>query len=153
MKTVKAVFRGNTCDTSVMFAGKERNDCTVRSLASASGMHYDKAHELLKKHGRKNGCGAFFSTMLKAYGEADFVLESVHGTTGAARHASYIANRQLSEGITLAKILPKLAFGEYIVNTTGHAVAIVNGRIIDTFDNPAGKRVVAVFKRIEKFGE
>jgi hypothetical protein len=122
-------------------------------LAAASGMHYDQAHELLKKHGRKNRCGAFFSTMLKAYGEADFVLESVHGTTQSARYAARIAKRQASDGITLAKMLPKLAFGEYIVNTTGHAVAVVNGRIIDTFDNPAGKRVVAVFKRINKFGE
>jgi hypothetical protein len=91
--------------------------------------------------------------MQKAYDEAGFVLNSVHGTTGQARYVARITKRESQEGITLAKILPKLAFGEYIVNTTGHAVAVVNGKIIDTFDNPAGKRVVAVFKRIEKFGE
>jgi hypothetical protein len=146
MKTVQAVNRGATS------AGETR-DCTVRALSNASGMHYDQAHSLLKKHGRNNRCGAFFGTMLKANTEAGFVLDSVHGTTGAANHAARIAKRQASKGITLAKILPKLAFGEYIVNTTGHAVAVVNGKIIDTFDNPAGKRVVAVFKKIEKFGE
>jgi hypothetical protein len=146
MKTVQAVTRGATS------AGETR-DCTVRALSNASGMHYDQAHELLKKHGRKNRCGAFFGTMLKAYGEAGFVLDSVHGTTGAARYAARITRREACEGITLARILPKLAFGEYIVNTTGHAVAVVNGKIIDTFDNPAGKRVVAVFKKVEKFGE
>jgi hypothetical protein len=146
MKTVQAVTRGAT-------STGETRDCTVRALSNASGMHYDQAHSLLKKHGRKNRCGAFFSTMLKAYTEAGFVLDSVNGTTGAAKHAARIAKRQASEGITLAKILPKLAFGEYIVNTTGHAVAVVNGKIIDTFDNPAGKRVVAVFKKVEKFGE
>jgi hypothetical protein len=146
MKTVQAVTRGATS------AGETR-DCTVRALSNASGMHYDQAHELLKKHGRKNRRGAFFSTMLKAYGEADFVLDSVHGTTWSAKQAAHISKRKASEGITLAKILPKLAFGEYIVNTTGHAVAVVNGKIIDTFDNPAGKRVVAVFKKVEKFGE
>ena len=146
MQKIQAVTRGATS------AGETR-DCTVRALSNASGMHYDQAHELLKKHGRKNRCGAFFGTLLKAYGAADFVLESVHGTTGAARHAARIAKRQASDGITLAKMLPKLAFGEYIVNTTGHAVAVVNGKIIDTFDNPAGKRVVAVFKKVEKFGE
>jgi hypothetical protein len=153
MQKIEAATRGNTCDTSVEFAGKETRDCTVRALASASGMHYDNAHALLKKHGRKNRCGAFFGTMLRAYNEAGFVLDSVHGTTGAARCAARISNRKADDGITLAKILPKLAFGEYIVNTTGHAVAVVNGKIIDTFDNPAGKRVVAVFKKIEKFGE
>lgn len=146
MNKIQAVTRGAT-------STGETRDCTVRALSNASGIHYDQAHELLKKHGRKNRCGAFFSTMLKAYREADFVLDSVHGTTSAAKHAARISGRKASEGITLAKILPKLAFGEYIVNTTGHAVAVVNGKIIDTFDNPAGKRVVAVFKKVEKFGE
>lgn len=153
MRKIQPVFRGNTCDTSVEFAGKETRDCTVRALASASGMHYDNAHALLKKHGRKDRRGAFFGTMLKAYNEAGFILDSVHGTTVSARCAARISNRKADDGITLAKILPKLAFGEYIVNTTGHAVAVVNGKIIDTFDNPAGKRVIAVFKKIEKFGE
>jgi hypothetical protein len=147
MKTIQSFSRGATA------GGLEKNDCTVRALANAGGIDYADAHILLKKHGRKNHCGAFFGTMLKAYTEAGFVLDSVYGTTGAAKHAARISSRKASDGITLAKMLPKLAFGEYIVNTTGHAVAVVNGKIIDTFDNPSNKRVVAVFKRIEKFGE
>ena len=146
MQKIQAVTRGATSDG-------ETRDCTVRALSNAAGIHYDNAHALLKKHGRKDRCGAFFATMLKAYTEAGFVLDAVHGTTGAARCAARIAKRQAEDGITLAKLLPKLAFGEYIVNTTGHAVAVVNGKIIDTFDNPAGKRVVAVFKRLNEFGE
>jgi hypothetical protein len=146
MKTVQAVTRGATS------AGETR-DCTVRALSNATGMHYDKAHAILHKYGRKNRRGAYFSTMFRAYSEAGFILDSVHGTTTAAKHAGRISGRKASEGITLAKMLPKLAFGEYIVNTTGHAVAVVNGKIIDTYDNPAGKRVVAVFKKVEKFGE
>ena len=147
MKTIQSFTRGATA------GGLEKNDCTVRALANAGGIDYADAHVLLKKHGRKNHCGAKFGTMHKAYTEAGFVVDSVHGTTGQARYVARITKRESQEGITLAKILPKLAFGEYIVNTTGHAVAVVNGKIIDTFDNPAGKRVVAVFKRIEKFGE
>lgn len=146
MQKIQSVNRGAT-------SIGETRDCTVRALSNAGSIPYDQAHALLKKHGRKDRRGAFFSTMLKAYNEADFVLDSVHGTTGSARSAARIAMRQASEGISLAKLLPKLAFGEYIVNTTGHAVAVVNGKIIDTFDNPAGKRVIAVFKKIEKFAE
>lgn len=145
MQKIQAVTRGATS------AGETR-DCTVRALSNASGMPYENAHALLKKHGRKDRSGAFFGTMLRAYNEAGFILESVHGTTSAARWAARLSKREAEAGITLAKILPKLAFGEYIVNTTGHAVAVVNGKIIDTFDNPAGKRVVAVFKKVEKFG-
>lgn len=146
MQKIQAVTRGATS------AGETR-DCTVRALSNAAAIHYDNAHALLKKHGRKDRRGAYFGTMLKAYTEAGFVLDSVHGTTISARCAARIAQHQAQDGVTLAKLLPKLAFGEYIVNTTGHAVAVVNGKIIDTFDNPAGKRVIAVFKKIEKFGE
>jgi hypothetical protein len=147
MKYIKADSRGATA------GGLEHNDCTVRALANASGMDYFDAHNLLSKHGRKNHCGAKFGTMHKAYDEAGFVLNSVHGTTGQARYVARITKREAQEGITLAKMLPKLAFGEYIVNVTGHAVAVVNGKVIDTFNNPAGKRVIAVFKKVEKFGE
>jgi hypothetical protein len=147
MKTIQSFTRGATA------GGLEKNDCTVRALANAGGIDYADAHVLLKKHGRRNHCGAKFTTMHKAYADAGFVLDSVHGTTGQARFVAYFTKRKAQEGVTLGKLLPKLAFGEYIVNVTGHALAVVNGKIIDTFDNPAGKRVVAVFKKVEKFGE
>lgn len=148
MKKIQAVYRGATSET-----GNEAKDCTVRALANATEMPYEKAHALLKKHGRKDRKGAYFPTMKAAYEEAGFVLYGVYGTTKSARYTARVAKQEAQTGTTLAKLLPKLGFGEYIVNTTGHAVAVVNGKIIDTFDNPAGKRVVAVFKKIDsEFG-
>lgn len=146
MKYIKSDSRGATA------GGLEHSDCTVRALANASGMPYEDAHVLLKKYGRKNRCGAKFPTMHSAYKEAGFVLDSVHGTNIQSRYVARITKREAEAGITLGKILPKLSFGEYIVNVNGHALAVVNGKIIDTFDNSAAKRVVAVFKKIEKFG-
>jgi hypothetical protein len=37
--------------------------------------------------------------------------------------------------------------GRYIVSYNGHALAVVNGEVIDKGDNPANKRVVISFKR------
>jgi hypothetical protein len=148
MRKIQAVYRGATSET-----GNETKDCTVCALANATEMPYEKAHALLKKHGRKDRKGAYFPTMKAAYEEAGFALYGVYGTTKSARYTARVANQEAQIGTTLAKLLPKLGFGEYIVNTTGHAVAVVNGKIIDTFDNPAGKRVVAVFKKIDsEFG-
>ena len=144
MKKIQAVYRGATSET-----GNETKDCTVRALANATEMPYEKAHALLKKHGRKDRKGAYFPTMKAAYEEAGFALYGVYGTTCAARYTARITKREAETGTTLAKLLPKLGMGEYIVNTTGHAVAVVNGKIIDTFDNPAGKRVIAVFKKVD----
>jgi len=149
MNYIKADFRGATCADSVLFAGKETNDCTVRALASASGMHYEKAHALLKKNGRKDRCGARFYTMQKAYNEANFSLHSVHGTTNQAKYVARITSTKAQEGITLGKLLPRLTKGSFIVNVTSHAIAVVDGKVLDTFASPAGKRVIAVFKRNE----
>lgn len=125
----------------------ELNDCTVRALANASGMPYESAHALLKKHGRKNMRGAFFDTMKDAYAEAGFEVHKVFGTTRSARFASHKTEMEPSAGCTLKRLMPQLQNGTYIVNITGHALAVVNGKVIDTFSSPAGKRVVAVFKR------
>jgi len=148
MRKIQAAYRGATCEK-----GNETKDCSVRALSNATEMPYEKAHALLKKHGRKDCRGVFFKTLKGAYEEAGFTLYGVYGSTRAARYAAHISDQKTAEGVTLGKLLPTLGFGEYIVNVTGHAVAVVNGKLIDTFDNPAGKRVVAVFKRINKFGE
>ena len=143
MKYIKADFRGATS------GGLETNDCTVRALANAAAMPYTDAHVLLNKHGRKNRCGAQFNTMHKAYNEANFSLHSVHGTTNQAKYVARITSTKAQEGITLGKLLPKLTKGSFIVNVTGHAIAVVDGKVLDTFASPAGKRVIAVFKRNE----
>jgi hypothetical protein len=143
MQKVQPISRGATCLNEV-----EAKDCTVRALANAGEMPYAEAHAVLKKHGRKERKGAFFNTMKAAYEEAGFVLEGVYGTTSAARFVSNESNRTARRGITLGNLISSLVSGNYIVNTTGHAVAVVNGRIIDTFDNPAGKRVISVFKKV-----
>lgn len=149
MKQVFSVDRGVT-------SSAESSDCTVRALANAAEIPYDVAHALLKKHGRKDRKGATFKTLHAAYEEAGFRLISLHGdgkrARYAARHTGTEHARKWQDGITFGKLVDKLQYGEYIINVTGHAVAVVNGKVIDTFHNNARKRVVAVYKRIN-FGE
>lgn len=150
MKTVLSVDRGVT-------SSAESNDCTVRALANAADVPYDVAHRVLKKHGRKDRRGATFKTLNGAYEECGFRLVSLHGdgkrARFAARHTGTEHARKWVDGITFGKLVESLPpYGEYIINVTGHAVAVVNGKVIDTFHNNARKRVVAVYKRIN-FGE
>jgi len=149
MKTVLSVDRGVT-------SSAESNDCTVRALANAADVPYDVAHRVLKKHGRPDRKGATFKTLHGAYEECGFRLVSLHGDGKRARFAARhtdIDSRKWQDGITFGKLVEQLPpYGEYIINVTGHAVAVVNGKVIDTFHNNARKRVVAVYKRIN-FGE
>lgn len=150
MKTVLSVDRGVT-------SSAESNDCTVRALANAADIAYETAHAALKKHGRSDRKGATFKTLNAAYEECGFRLVSLHGDGRRARYAAWHTGvehgRKWKEGITFGKLVESLPpYGEYIINVTGHAVAVVNGKVIDTFHNNARKRVVAVYKRIN-FGE
>ena len=125
---------------------REHNDCTVRALANATGMAYSEAHALLSKHGRRFKRGAFFGTYYKAYLEAGLSLVGVYGETVRAHSAARMANTTRGPGITLGKVLPRLQRGRYIVLITGHATAVVDGKMIDQGAQRAGSRVLAVFR-------
>lgn len=142
---IQSVTQGTTAASVGI---QEYRDCSVRALANAADISYVTAHALLKKHGRKDGKGCYFNTLIGAYQEAGFELQDIYGSTRPARYAVYHTGKIAKEGTTLKNLIPLLKNGEYIVNVCGHALAVVNGKVLDTFDNAAGKRVVAVFKRM-----
>lgn len=125
---------------------RERNDCTVRALANATGMAYAEAHALLSKHGRRFKRGAYFGNYYKAYLEAGLTLQGVYGGTSRARGAGRASNTQPGPGITLGRMLPRLHTGRYVVMVTGHALAVVDGKVIDIGGSRAGSHVFALFK-------
>ena len=139
MTIIKPEARGASMHT-------ESNDCTVRALANTTGMAYSEAHALLSKHGRRFKRGAFFPSYYKAYLEAGLKLVGVYGTTRRARSAGNTANVTPGPGITLGRMLPRLQSGRYIVLITGHATAVIDGKLIDLGAQRAGSHVFAVFK-------
>lgn len=128
----------------------ESRDCTVRALANAAVMDYNEAHELLAYYGRPSRRGAKFSTMFPAYADAGFSKVKTFGTTGASRFARKTFGHMIEdceEGITLKNFCKKYNKGRYIVVYLGHALAVVNGQVIDTFNSSANKRVVLAFSK------
>jgi hypothetical protein len=139
MKIIYPVSRGESNAT-------EHNDCTVRALCNAANWKYPEAHAMLSKHGRRFRRGAVFSVYYKAYVEAGAKLIGVYGNTRRAVAAGRIANTQQQAGITLNSLMPRLRSGRYIVLITGHALAVVDGKVIDAGGVRAGSHVFALFK-------
>lgn len=127
------------------FAGED-NDCTVRALANALGMPYKLAHGILAKAGRKPKHGMVVSDWQPVYERLGLKLQSVHGSTKGARFVSHKYNIERQQGITLEKLLPRLQQGRYVIKIRGHVLAVVNGKVLDYGNNPAGCRVAAVYK-------
>lgn len=130
-----------------VYSYAESRDCTVRALSNSTGLHYGNAHAILKKHGRSDKRGCTYKVWHDAYTEAGVSLMGVYGTTHSARTLARGVSVVAQDGITLGRILPKLASGSYIVIIRGHALAVVDGAIIDTNSNRINSRVIAVYKR------
>ena len=124
----------------------ETNDCTVRALANAANMPYESAHAYLKAEGRINRKGSRATQSYEAYMKAGLVLKSVHGTTVRATALTRRSGMTAKRGVTLGTLLPKLSKGRYVVMVTGHALAVINGQVIDGGSNRAGKLVYGVYK-------
>lgn len=143
MKYIQPVQFGPSRDDEV-------KDCAVRALASAAMMDYDDAHEHMAYHGRPDRRGTPANVLMGAYVDAGFTDVKVFGTTKGARFYNHNYSHLVTEtnkGITLENFCKKYNKGRYIVVYSGHALAVVNGQIVDKFSNAAGKRVILAFSK------
>ena len=113
---------------------KQRNDCTVRALATVQELSYDEAHDLLVDAGRKYGRG--------------FHLTAWLGQQAFASKLSFPAQagRPRMNLATFCREYPK---GRYICQVAKHVVAVVDGIVYDeTPSDPA--RCVYTAWRIDR---
>lgn len=125
---------------------KESKDCTVRALANASGMPYGDAHKALQSKGRLTGQGCRVSVWHEAYTSNGLKFVGVYGRGNTAKGFIRVYPTKPFKGITLGALLPTLGLGRFVVIITGHAIAVVNGSIIDIGGNNSKKSVVALYK-------
>lgn len=124
----------------------ERLDCTVRALANAKNIEYETAHALLKSHGRQDLRACTHRVWGAAYRSAGLSLVGVYGKTCRARHLARFENVESLKGTTLGTLLPRLSAGRFIVMITGHAIAVIDGQVIDRFASLAGSSVFGVYR-------
>jgi hypothetical protein len=129
----------------------ERKDCVVRAIANATGMNYLDAHSVCKKHGRKNGAGTnWYSThsIMQELGMKAIVFGKNRTANWFKNYdKQYVKNLVTDHvgGKTLKNLMQDLPMGKYVVYIRGHALALVDGKIIDTGINKANSRVIAIF--------
>ena len=116
---------------------KEDNDCTVIALAITAGVSYGKAHETLRRLGRRRGRGVNFRrVMQKAY--AEFGCEAVQ-----------VSAMNYTGRTTKTLKLPRE--DKYLVFTYAHVLAVQFGLVKDWSHN-RNKRIKSVW-RIRKVSQ
>jgi hypothetical protein len=120
-------------------------DCTVEALANAAGISYADAHAFWELLGRERGHGIRMFHELKKHANAlfswdEFNVELLGVKMIRVKEAHGVQVR------TAAKMLPQ---GRHLLNVLGHALAIIDGVVVDSGSGSLGKRVVNIY-RVEK---
>ncbi|CAB5219167.1 hypothetical protein UFOVP229_35 [uncultured Caudovirales phage] len=109
----------------IRYAMDEKNDCTVRALATATGMAYDKAHEVLKEHGRRARTGVRITPLSNAY-KAVMGVEQV----------------KMTGRPTLHRFVQDHTTGTLIVRLSNHVFVLKDGVQYDMQKNGERRRVL-----------
>ena len=100
---------------------QERNDCSVRAVATAFNMSYGRAHRLMKRHAnRPKGRGP----SSEGFRRAILKIAKLEGR-------EVIQHNEMN-GLTLNRFYKEHGrSGNWIVHIKAHAVGILDGRICD----------------------
>lgn len=110
----------------------ERNDCTVRAVAIATGKPYDKIHAELEWRGRRPGQGFRLTEdgHLEELGFKRFHIPRPQGVKPR-----------------LATVVPHVQKGHFIIATKAHVFAIIDGVAFDKTASSLSKPVFSVWQR------
>jgi hypothetical protein len=92
--------------------------------------------------------GVSIETLDKTYRQAGLELKGVYGDTQTAwymRNKLKVTAAQDNKGCTLGKFLKEQNQGKYVCLVRGHALAVVDGQLVDAIPLLANKRIVAVY--------
>jgi hypothetical protein len=114
---------------------KETNCCTVIAVAVAANIGFGKAYHAMKREGRKDRRGAYFTQYKAALVKLGYKVE----------------RRDMYMGKTLAtakRLCPKQ--GTFLINTRSHVTCIRDGVMVDwAADNNSRKRIIGIHEVIK----
>lgn len=111
---------------------KDDNCCTVVSLAVCAGVGYGKAFHVFKRLGRVTGSGTRFPMQVAAFAELGLTLKPI--------------NSRGIRTINQAENYLRCARGKYLVYSTRHVSAVVDGAMHDWASGGSRKRVTDIYE-------
>jgi len=133
-----------------LIAKKEKSDCVVRAIASASGMPYDKSHRWVSdKFNRKPKKGTFgFAPGMNGMCNDNIKLNRKTVTTIPFKDLTTNGGKSR---MTVGTFIKEYNIGTYILRVTSHAFTIKDGVVIGNWeDSLKTRRVVKNAWRIGK---
>lgn len=127
------------------FGIAEKNDCAVRAIANVGAYPYPVALRLMAQEGRRKGRGTPWKALDKVYKMAGAFDVTYYGERMRRLSQTHSVPFR-PQGMTLETFLERHPKGRYVVVVTKHALAVVDGAIVDMGRNKAGKRLMASYQ-------
>lgn len=131
-------------------ANEDTNDCALRAYCNVTGVSFKDAQIRFAKQGRKYRKGTQYKALHTIYTNAGMTA-TLMGSTKLCEYIQYISGmKSTGNARTLKSLLndPKYSKGKYVFCTVKHAVAVVDGKIIDTHNNRSSNRVYMVYSYV-----
>ncbi len=128
-------------------ANEDTNDCALRAYCNVTGVSFKDAQIRFAKQGRKYRDVTLYKALHVVYTNAG-MQPLLIGSTGLCEYLQYITGlKSQGKARTLKSLLadPKYQTGKHVFCTVKHAMAIVDGKIIDTHTNKQSSRVYMVY--------
>ena len=146
-KYIYPVSSGVTDDTN-----EDTNDCALRAYCNVTGVSFKDAQIRFAKQGRKYRKGTQQKALHAIYTNAGMTATLI-GSTKLCGYIEYISGmKSTGNARTLKSLLddPKYSKGKYVFCTTRHAMAVVDGKVVDTHSNRSSNRVYMVYTMPEE---
>lgn len=106
----------------------DRNNCVPKALTALTGEPYKQVDDYLKARGRKKGKGTPHKASRSFLQDRGFV--QLPTPSLAKRYPGGVVRKM--KVASFAKAFPK---GKFVVYVRGHAVAVINGQILDDWNS------------------
>lgn len=149
MKHIDQVIKSNGPATR---KATDRNYCSVSALSATFKLSYDEAYDFAKKEwSRKRGRGVRTLTILETFPQAvgkeyfKEILDKQVTRVKAKQDYKQPDGSIKTRDMTLSTFSKKYPRGKYYILVKGHALAVIDGEIVDHTDKPK-RRVYYAWK-------
>lgn len=125
----------------------EHKDCVVRAFANVTGKSYEESHSIFKKGGRLDGRSTPFKVLINVLTKQNFKFKTFgNGLMTNWLNENYSSDH-VSKGMTLYTMLKKPEFqkGKYFCLMSGHAFAVIDGKVYDQLTIKSNSRISSIF--------
>jgi len=139
--------------TASPLARKEKNDCVVKTFASAFQVPYEEAHEFIRvKFDRKNGQGTRgLAHQLQQWGDQKQTVINGYKVCDIPAFNFYKnKGRIVRRRMTVGSAIEKYPKGTYMVLVRRHAFTIKDGIVIGNFSDTRPKVRIEKLYRVGK---